>query len=273
MQNFVPSNIRLLEQSWDRVKAVLLFSARLFRDLGLCGDRLSGTNVLMLVAYYIHRRNLGPTELKIDSEDSQLIRRWIIMLGFQGLPGLQTNNPFNTYRNAVRRAFKQEHGFPWEAVAEAFRGIGPPWSLTGNPWLVGAIPRWITSPSRDTSLPDIYGDDLPNLQRRAMPAVQNRFFLPKEMHRAGISEALAPVIQGFAGKLILSVALNTREQENYFAVFLEQRAPLPPCNMHCLPEDPVLYRMDRLPDWVSERRTLLGKQACRACFCQLVTAL
>lgn len=263
VQNFVPSNIRLLEQSWERVKAVLLFSARLLRDLGLCGDRLSGTNVLMLVAYYIHRRNLGSTELEIDFEDSQLIRRWIIMLGFQGLLGLQTNNTFKTYRNAVRRAVKQENSFPWEAVAEAFRGMGRPMDFNRE-----SLARWCNTsldnqPQAELLLSLIYADDLPNLQRRAMPAVQNRFFLPEEMRRAGVSEALAPVIQGFAGKLILSVALDTKEQEDYFALSFEQWAQtLSPAtmHMHCLPEDLALYRMDRLPDWVSERRMLLEKK-------------
>ncbi|MBO2926452.1 DUF262 domain-containing protein [Metapseudomonas otitidis] len=263
VQNFVPSNIRLLEQSWERVKAVLLFTARLLRDLGLCGDRLSGTNVLMLVAYYIHKRNLGSIELKIDSEDSQLIRRWIIILGFQGLLGLQTNNTFKIYRNAVRRAVKQENDFPWEAVAEAFRGMGRPMDFNRE-----SLARWCNTsldsqPQAELLLSLIYADDLPNLQRRAMPAVQNRFFLPEEMRRAGVSEALAPVIQGFAGKLILSVALDTREQEDYFALSFEQWAQtLSPAtmHMHCLPEDLDLYRMDRLPDWVSERRRLLEKK-------------
>lgn len=263
VQNFVPSNIRLLEQSWERVKEVLIFSARLLRDLGLHGERLSGTNVLMLVAYYIHRRNLGPTELKIDFDDAQLIRRWIIMLGFQGLLGLQTNNTFKTYRNAVRRAIKQENSFPWEAVAEAFRCMGRPMDFSRE-----SLARWCNTsldhqPQAELLLSLIYADDLPNLQRRAMPAVQNRFFLPEELRRAGVSEAMAPVIQGFAGKLILSVALDAREQEDYFALPFEQWAQtLSPAamQMHCLPEDLSLYRLDRLPDWVSERRRLLEKK-------------
>jgi len=214
----------------------------------------------MLVAYYIHRRNLGSTELMIDSEDSQLIRRWVITLGFQGLLGLQTNNTFKTYRNAVRRAVRQENSFPWEAIAEAFRGMGRPMDFNRE-----SLARWCNTsqdnhPQAELLLSLIYADDLPNLQRRSIPVLQSRFFLPEEMRRAGVSEVMAPVLQGFSGKLILSVALDAREQEDYFALTFEQWAQtLSPATMrmHCLPEDINLYRLDRLPDWVSERRRLL----------------
>jgi len=257
------SNIRLLEQSWERVKEVLRFSARFLRDHGLYGERLSGINVLMLVAYYVHKSNPQPGELQLSAEDRQRIRRWIILIGFQGLLGLQTNNTFKVYRNAVRRALRSEEAFPWEAIAEAFRGMGRPIDFGQD-----ALARWCGTtldqqPQAELLLSLLYADDLPNLQRRALPLVQSRHFLPDELRRAGVSEAMVPVLQGFANKLILGVALSAAEQEHYYAMPFEQWAQtLAPefMHSHCLPSDIDLYRLERIPEWVSERRHLLGKR-------------
>ncbi|MCY1353476.1 hypothetical protein D9M69_398180 [compost metagenome] len=262
VQNFIPSNIRLLEQSWERVKEVLRFSANFLRDHGLYGERLSGINVLMLVAYYVHKRNEQLGELQLSAADRQRIRRWIILLSFQGLLGLQTNNTFKVYRNAVRRALRSEAGFPWEAIAEAFRGMGRPIDFGQE-----SLARWCTTaldqqPQAELLLSLLYADDLPNLQRRTLPLVQSRHFLPDELRRAGVSDALAPVVQGFANKLILGVALTTAEQEHYYSLPFEQWAQtLSPEFMgtHCLPTDIDLYRLEQLPEWVSERRRLLGQ--------------
>jgi len=104
---------------------------------------------------------------------------------------------------------------------------------------------------------------LPNLRRRALPFVQSRFFMPDELHRAGVPDSLMPAVQGFANKLILGVALDAREQESYFALPFEQwAASLSPeaRAFHCLPDDPALYALDRLPQWVSARRALLSKK-------------
>ncbi len=263
VQNFVPSNIRLLEQSWERVKEVLRFSASVLREHGLFGERLSGTNVLMLVAYYIHKSNSQPGELQLSPEDRQCIRRWVILLGFQGLLGLQTNNTFKVYRNAVRRALRIEAGFPWEAIAEAFRGMGRPIDFGQE-----SLARWCTTaidqqPQAEILLSLLYQDDLLSLQRRGVPLVQSRYFMPEELRRAGVSEALVPVVQGFANKLILGVALSESEQESYYALPFEQWAQtLSPAFMqaHCLPQDIGLYRLERLPEWVGERRKLLGQR-------------
>lgn len=162
----------------------------------------------------------------------------------------------------MRRALRSEAGFPWEAIAETFRSMGRPIDFGQE-----ALARWCTTaldqqPQAELLLSLLYADDLPNLQRRALPLVQSRHFLPDELRRAGVSDAMAPVLQGFASKLILGVALSTAEQEHYYALPFEQWAQtLSPEFMHtnCLPTDIGLYRLEQLPEWVSERRRLLGQ--------------
>lgn len=263
VQNFVPSNIRLLEQSWERIKQVLRFSAQFLAESGLYGERLSGINILMLIAYYVHKRNAPEGPLALTSEDRQLIRKWVILMSFQGLLGVQTNNTFKTFRNAIQRTLRNEALFPWEAIAESLQSVGRPIEFTSE-----SVNRWcnvdLTNQAQaELLLSLLYQDDLLNLKRRAVPLVQDRYLSRDELRRAGVSDGLIPVIQGYANKLILGVALNQAELDLYYALPFEQWAQTlsPEFLMeHCLPESISLYRLESLPEWVSERRRLLSQR-------------
>lgn len=261
VQNFVPANIRVLEQSWERTKEVLRFTARVLREMGFYGERLFSTNVVMLLAYYLHRSNPSG-ELRLADVDRQRIRRWLVLLDFKSLLSLQTGTTFSTYRSVVRRKLQGRSEFPLAEIAEGFGRMGRSLEFGESD-----LRTWTSTPieasNAEALLSLIYPDDLPNLRRRALPFVQSRFFMPDELHRAGVPDTLMPAIQGFANKLILGVALDTREQESYFALPFEQwAASLSPeaRAFHCLPEDPALYALDRLPQWVTARRALLTQK-------------
>lgn len=258
VKNFVPSNIRLLEQSWERIKNVLRFSAKFMYDHGLYGDQLSGIKVLMLVAYYVHKSNIDDN-FRLSEEDRQKIRRWLIIISFQGILGTQTSATFVVYRNAVRRSLHEDTSFPLQAIASGFNKLGRSINFTQD-----SVDRWCNTSlgyhQSESLLSLLYQNDLASLQRRMLPLVRPCFFLPEELRRAGLGDTLAVAVQNFDNRLIIGVALDSTEQERYYEMPFEQWAQtLSPDFMeyHCLPKDISLYRMDMLPEWVNERRKLL----------------
>ena len=263
VRNFVPRNIRLLERTWERTKQVLRFAARFLGEHGFHGDRLTSINVLMLVTYYLHKANPDEeAELHLGREDAERIRRWLILLSFRGLLSLQTNNTFGVYRGVIKRSLRDNLLFPAQAIAEIFSNMGRPMEFDDD-----AVGTWCNSTldqgNGEALLSLLYDDDLANLRRRAMPLVKAEYFSPDELRRAGVSHALAPLVQGFSDKLVLSVALDSAEQVHYYAMAFEVWAQtLSPAFMdkHCLPQDISLYRLDRLPDWVSARRKLVREK-------------
>ena len=262
VKNFVPSNIRLLEQNWERIKDVLRFSAKFLRDHGLYAERLSGANVLMLVAYYVHKSTINDDVLQLTKEDQQRMRRWLILISFHGVLATQTGSTFMTYRNVIRHALRDEQGFPLIALAKAFNKLNRPIIFTSD-----AVDKWCNTRfshiQAESLLSLLYADDLASLHLRALPLIQSCFFAPEELRRSNVSDALAPVVQNYDQRLILGIALNNIEQEQYYALPFEQWAQtFSPdfIHIHCLPEDINLYRMDRLPEWVDERRKLLSQR-------------
>lgn len=263
VQNFVPSNIRLLEQSWERVKTVLRFSADYLREHGFYGDGLPGSNVLMLVAYYVHRVNADSDTLLLSEQDKQRLRCWIILLSYHGLLGTQTNSTFMTYRSAVRRGLREQPGvFPWCEVAQSFARQGRPMDVSED-----TVNRWcntmLESSDAEALLSLLYPDNLAKLRRRMVPLVQSRYFMPEELRRAGVPDVLVPAVQGFGNRLILGVALRQDELDTYYALPFEQWAQqLSPefLQSHCLPADIGLYRMDALPQLVATRRSMIRQR-------------
>ncbi len=259
VKNFVPSNIRLLEQSWERIKNVLRFSAKFLHEHGCYGEQLSGINVLMLVAYYVHKSNIDVESFWLSDVDQQKIRRWLIIISFQGILGTQTSATFVAYRNAIRQGLHDDISFPLQAIATALNKLGRPIQFTPD-----AVGRWcnisLEHKQAESLLSLLYPDNLANLHRRMLPLIRPCFFLPEELRRVGVSDALAPIVQNFDQRLILAVALNNKEQEYYYEMPFEQWAQtLSPdfVEYHCLPKDINLYRMEQLPEWVNERRKLL----------------
>ncbi len=259
VKNFIPSNIRLLEQSWERTKDILRFSAKFLRDHGLYAERLSGVNILMLVAYYVHKSTINDVALHLTIDDQQRIRRWLILISFHGVLATQTGGTFMTYRNVIRNGLRGEQGFPLQALTKAFNKLNRPINFT-----LDAVDRWsntqFSNVQAESLLSLLYPGDLASLHLRALPIIQSCFFTPEELRRSDVSDALVPVVQNYDQRLILGVALNNLEQEQYFALPFEQWAQtFSPTfiHTHCLPEDISLYRMNRLPEWVVERRKLL----------------
>lgn len=261
VQNFVPANIRVLEQSWERVKQVLRYTAQVLRELGFYGDRLFSTNVLMLLAYHVHRSN-PEAALQLPDADRQRVRHWLILLDFKSLLSLQTSATFSTYRGVVRRHLQASTDFPLSEIADGFGRMGRALEF-GDADLRRWCATMIDTAEAESLLSLIYPDDLANLKRRALPFVQSRYFMADELHRAGVPDALMPVLQGFANRLVLGVALSASEQERYYGLPVEQwAATLSPADRayHCLPADPALYKLDRLPQWVSARREMLAER-------------
>jgi hypothetical protein len=265
VKNFTPSNISQLEDTWDEVKASLIFTAKWLRSVGLYGEALSGMNTTMLLAYYFRHVGIVEERTKLTDENAERIRQWIITLQFQRLLSLQINSTLSEFRNMVRRMPNGEIDLPITEAARMFSRKGRQFGFSTE-WVNKYCDLEIKSLESEKLLSILYGRDLAANQLRPVPLIQPRYFMPEELRRAGIPDALHQSLQQHADKLGLAVALTESEADQYHQLPFEQwvqtlREDQITC--HHLPASIARSGLGDLPEIIHERRILIGEHLSR----------
>lgn len=69
-----------VEANWDAISQSILVAGRLLAQFGLSRDSLTAENVIIPVAYYVHKRHFGDTYLTAPAtrDDRERLRSWVI---------------------------------------------------------------------------------------------------------------------------------------------------------------------------------------------------
>lgn len=262
VKNFTPANIALLEETWDEVKQSLLFAARWLREKGLYGECLTSINVAMLLAYYFKHSGVARGETALSEENAERIRQWVIAVQFQGLMGTQVNSTLADFRNVIRRTRDVAAEFPVQEIGRIFSKRGRQYGFNEE-WVDRFCSHELNGMTSEKLLSLLYGKDLAVHGLKPVPLVQPRFFMPEELRRAGLPDALHPSVQQHANKLVLSVALNEHEANQYYSLPFEQwvqtltREQLA---QHHLPEEMVQEGLRSLPELINQRKKLIARR-------------
>ena len=135
---FNRKNMRLLEQEWETISRRLYVATELFASFGLSRENIDAGMVLIPVAYYLHRRDLGEQYLSSLSTagDRQRLRDWTVRALL--MPGV-FGSGLDTLLGRLRRVI-DEHGadgFPSEAIEDVMAAMGK--SLRFEPQTVDAL--------------------------------------------------------------------------------------------------------------------------------------
>ncbi len=78
--NFTEENMKKVEASWEQTRNSLIRAATLVDTFGLTGRTLTADSVVILIAYYLSRRNLsdGYLHSSADAADRQAVQRWLV---------------------------------------------------------------------------------------------------------------------------------------------------------------------------------------------------
>jgi hypothetical protein len=123
--NFGAANMQTLESNWDGVAGALRLAARLLADFGFNERNLKADSVLIPVAFYLHRRQLGDAYLTSTAhqEDRQAVRRWVLRsLLKAGVWG----SALDTLLSSLRTCIRDEGGdvFPVSPIEAAMGRLG-----------------------------------------------------------------------------------------------------------------------------------------------------
>jgi hypothetical protein len=116
VSNFTQDNMKKVEAAWDQTRDSLLRAATLLDMFGFSSRTLTADSVLLLLAYYLHRRGLADSYLHstADRADRQAAQTWVIRsLVKRGIWG----SGLDTLLTRLRRTI-DEHGQKSFPVAE-----------------------------------------------------------------------------------------------------------------------------------------------------------
>lgn len=119
VQNFRQSNIRTLQDQWDRIKTTITAVVELASSFGYSGRSLTSVNALLPIAYHLHHR-----QQSLGSEDLKTIRYWLIRsLLKRGIWSSGVDNLLVAIRRAMQEG-SSHNGFPARAIEEEMRTRG-----------------------------------------------------------------------------------------------------------------------------------------------------
>jgi uncharacterized protein DUF262 len=124
VQNFRRENTRKIEAEWPRISAALRLAVTLAHRLGYNGWRLTASNSLIPIAYYLLRRDLpaGFAERSKFGADREAIRSWLARsLLKRGTFGSGLDTTLRAARNVIAA---QHDRFPAEQLDKELARIG-----------------------------------------------------------------------------------------------------------------------------------------------------
>ncbi|MGH3277685.1 MAG: DUF262 domain-containing protein [Trebonia sp.] len=125
VSNFTQDNMEKVEAAWDQTRDSLLRAATLMDMFGFSSRTLTADSVVVLLAYYLHRRNLEDSYLhsSANAADRLAVQQWVIRsLVKRGIWG----SGLDTLLTRLQRVI-DEHGqssFPVRELEQAMTPLG-----------------------------------------------------------------------------------------------------------------------------------------------------
>ncbi len=125
VSNFTQENMKRVEASWDQTRDSLLRAATMMDTFGFSSRTLTADSVVVVVAYYLHRRSLGDAYVhsSADNADRLTIQKWVVRsLIKRGIWG----SGLDTLLTRLRRVIDEHglHSFPAEAAERDMATLG-----------------------------------------------------------------------------------------------------------------------------------------------------
>jgi hypothetical protein len=131
VSNFTQVNMERMEKDWSAIRSSLVSAANLLAGFGYTGRTLSADSVMIPVAYYFHRRDLGQTYIDSSkyASDRLAIRQWVARsLMKRGIWGSGLDTLLRTLRETIK-SYGQD-SFPSFELENAMASAGKSLAFT-----------------------------------------------------------------------------------------------------------------------------------------------
>lgn len=122
LSNFNKDNMRVMENNWEQIKLGFISSSELLKEFGFDHKALIHDVAILPIVYFVYHKycvnlDLDKAKIKIDSNDIQLMKRWLIESLLK--KGIWSSNLESLLLHIRKAIGKTATVFPYEAVKQA----------------------------------------------------------------------------------------------------------------------------------------------------------
>lgn len=265
VSNFTSSNLLLIEQNWRNIKVSLEATLRLVNRFGIDGEILTSRNALLPIAYYLHQiqRRALEGSTPFETSNSLRIHRWLLGSLINGVFGGNSDSTIGKARAILQESLKTEKDFPDLKLVQGLASRGRVANFDEN--------------NIETVLNTEYGNRMCFLAVSLLYEGQHWSYRQKHIDHIipraltersklmalGLAEDKIRRIQESVdrlGNLELLIDRENREKSDRpFADWIETRDPTF-LKRHLIPEDPALWHIAALPEFVKAREALIRER-------------
>lgn len=263
--NFTNANLKLIETNWRRIKSSLEATLQLVNRFGIDRENLTSVNTLLPIAYYIYRTESGSLDgsTPFEAANAKRIHHWLLSSLLNGVFGGSSDQTIGMARTIIQESLRHGKDFPYRALVQGLATRGRVTDFDDNnidgvldtnygkrtcflsASLLYDAHNWgSTQHHIDHIIPRSLAERK-TLMGRNIPETRIQRIL-ESVNRLGNLQLLLGRENLEKNNIPFSQWIQTRDRD-----FLER---------HLIPNDPVLWDVTALPEFVAAREELIRKR-------------
>ncbi len=265
VSNFTKSNLKIIESNWRNIKKGLESTLRLVNRFGIDRENLSSVNALLPIAYYLYRLGRGSLDgsTPFEAKNSKLIHRWLLGSLLNGVFAGNSDNTIKLSRSIFQEALKTGQDFPYQALVQGLVSRGRVTTFDDNN-IEGLLETKYGSRICFLALSLLYdGQNWGSGQHHVDHIIPQSLGNRKALMALNIPESrIQKILDSVNGLGNLQLLLGRENLEKSNTPFTEwirtrDRGFL---DQHLIPDDPDLWNVEALPEFVKAREKLIRQR-------------
>jgi hypothetical protein len=263
--NFTTSNLKLIEANWRRIKTSLEATLRLVNRFGIDRENLTSVNALLPIAYYIYQTGCGSLNgsTPFEAANAERIHQWLLSSLLNGVFGGNSDLTIATARTILHESLRSTRDFPSRSLVHGLARRGRVTDFDDNT-IEGILEIGYGKRNCFLAVSLLY--DIQNWGStqhhidHIIPrsSADRRALMGKNIPEARIQRIIESVNR--VGNLQLLLARENLEKNNIpFSQWIQTRDP-DFLESHLIPNDPALWDVTALPEFVVAREELIRKR-------------
>ncbi|MCP4618889.1 MAG: DUF262 domain-containing protein [Bradyrhizobium sp.] len=269
--NFTTANLKLIETNWRQIKASLEATLYLTNRFGIDRDNLTSVNALLPIAYYLHRTLSGSLDgsTPFEATNSKRIHHWLLSSLLNGVFGGSSDQTIGTARAIIQESLKDGKDFPYRSLVQGLATRGRVTGFDDNN-IDGILEISYGKRTCFLAASLLYdahnwGSAQHHIDHIIPRSLADRkLLMGQNIPEARIQEILESVNR--LGNLQLLLARENLEKNNIPFTHWIQTRDLDFLERHLIPNDPHLWDVTALPEFVAAREKLIRQRLQRLSF-------